>query len=83
MSDSASCKESALDLVSKAVANQDAALTTRDHAMLAARRAGFTWREVAAAASMTEHGARLAIARRFGPQAMYASGSSTHQPGER
>ena len=53
-----------LDEITRAVAAERQALHDRDAAMRAAREAGHTWRSIAIAADMTEHGVRKALARR-------------------
>lgn len=53
-----------LDEIARAVAAELQAIHDRDAAMRAAREAGHTWRSIAIAADMTEHGVRKALARR-------------------
>ena len=50
-----------LDDVARAVADAQDALARRDEAMAAARADGSTWRSIALAAGMTEHGVRYAL----------------------
>lgn len=52
-----------LSTVTAAVDDMANARDRRDQAMAAARRAGQTWRAIAAAAGMTENGVRLALER--------------------
>jgi hypothetical protein len=52
-----------LELVTESVDALNLARARRDQAMRLARDAGITWRAIASAAGMTEHGVRKALER--------------------
>lgn len=62
MSDYAAAVRDAAASVSAAEDRLDQAKAARNEAMAAARAAGLTWRSIALAAGMTDHGVRKALA---------------------